>query len=108
MGLSWPYRGSPHLGVNISWRDAFDGGKDLQVFLYCEHIENDVELGADSHQPLHLRGLGDLRHRGAVDGGRAAGGQTDAAQDVQKGGLSSTTVAKQSRDLALIDIKRQT
>lgn len=108
MGLSWPYRGSPHLGVNISWRDAFDGSKDLQVFLYCEHIENDIELGADSHQPLHLRGLGDLRHRGAIDGGCAAGGQTDAAQDVQKGGLSSTTVAKQSRDLPLIDIKRQT
>lgn len=97
-----------HLGGNISRRNAFDCCKDLQVFLHREHVKDDVELGADSHQPLHLCSLGDLRHGGAVHGGRAAGGLADAAQDVQKRGLPGAAVPQQSCDLALIDVKGQT
>lgn len=96
-----------HLSVDVRGWDPFDGGKYPEVLLHGEHVKDDVELGADSHQLLHVRPVCDLGYGGAVDGGRAAGGRADATQDVHEGGLSSAAVSQQSCDLALIDVKRQ-
>lgn len=62
---------SSYLTVDIRGQDAFDGSKYPQVFLYGKHIKDDVELGAYTNQLFHLGSLRDLRHRGAIDGGRA-------------------------------------
>lgn len=73
-----------------------------------EHIKDDVELGADSHQLLHFQPICDLRNRGAVDSRWAVSGRADSTQDVHESGLSSPAVSQQSRDLAFVDVKCQT
>ena len=78
------------------------------MLLHRQHVEDDVELGADSHQLLHFRPVCDLCDRGPVDGGRAVGGGADPTQDVHESGLPSPAVSQQSRYLALVDVKGQT
>lgn len=63
--------GSSYLTVNIRRQDPFDGSKDPQVFLYSEHIKDNVELGAYTNQLFHLGPLCYLRHRRAIDCRRA-------------------------------------
>jgi len=99
--------GRTHLSVDVGREDALDGGEDAQVLLHGEHVEDDVELRTHAHQPLHLGPVGELRHRLAVDGGRAAARLADAAQDVHERGLAGAAVAQQRRDLALVDVKGQ-
>lgn len=102
------FDGHIYLGVDVCSWDPFDGSKYPQVLLHREHIKDDVELRADSHQLLHFGRVGNLCHRGAIDGGRAVRRRADPTQDVHEGGLSSPAVSQQSCNLSLIDVKGQT
>lgn len=78
------------------------------MFLHSKHIEDDVELGANPHEPFHFQTFCNLCYRGAVDGGCAVSWWADATQDVQERRFPSSAVSQQSCDLTLVDVKRQT